>query len=124
MKSFGVTVTLGGTAIGKLTDANISGRDVNNIDITTHGSPGSREFIGGLIDNGSLELTGNYDIDNAGQLALSGWEAQTKVAIVTLSDGTVFTFSAIVGPLNTTNPLDDKVEFTCSLKITGDIVIS
>jgi predicted secreted protein len=125
MKSFGITVTVGGTAIGKLTDSPISGRDVNIIDITTKSSAGnSKEFVGGLIDNGTIELTGTYDIADAGQAALIGWTAQTKAVVVSFSDGSTATFDAVVGTLNLNGPLDDKVEFTCSLKITGPVTIS
>jgi len=122
MKSFGITVTVGGTAIGKLTDSPISGRDVNIIDITTRSSSGNaKEFVGGLIDNGTMDLTGNYDIGDAGQAALLGWESQTKSVVVTFSDGTTASFSAVVGAMNQSAPLDDKVEFSCSLKITGPV---
>ena len=122
MKSFGITVSVGGTAIGKLTDSPISGRDVNMIETTTRSSTGNaKEFVGGLTDNGTMELTGNFDITDAGQAALITWEAQTKAVIVTFSDATTATFDAVVGAFNTDGPLDDKVTFTCSLKITGPV---
>lgn len=122
MKSFGITVTVGGTAIGKLTDSPITGRDVNIIDVTTRSSTGnSKEFVGGLLDNGTMELTGNFDITDAGQAALLGWEGQTKAVVVTFSDLTTASFDAVVGAVNQSAPLDDKVEFTCSLKITGPV---
>lgn len=121
-KSFGVTVTIGGTAVPGLTDVSISGRDVNNIDVTNHGSTdNAREFIGGLIDNGTLELTGNFDLAAAGLTTIEGYAGQVKATVVTFSDASTASFDVVVGVLNASNPLDDKIEFTMSNKISGAI---
>lgn len=122
IKSFGTTVTVGGSAIGGLLDVSVSGRDVTKIDVTSQGSAGnSREFIGGLIDNGSLELTGNYDADNAGQNYLEDNIGEVAAVVVTYSDGSRHNFSAVIGTPNVDGTLDDKVGFSCSLKITGAV---
>lgn len=124
-KSFGVTVTIGGTAVPGLTDVSISGRDVNNIDVTNHASPdNAREFIGGLIDNGTLELTGNFDLADAGVLTLMGYAGMNKATVVTFSDNTTASFDIVVGVFNVTNPLDDKIEQTVSSKISGAITFA
>ena len=121
-KSFGITVSLGGTTIGGLTDVNISGRDVNAVDITAHDSAGAaRQFVGSLIDNGTLELTGNFSGDHAGLTYIEGHLANTVAAIVTYSDASTHLFDVVVGAPSYSNPLDDKIEFTLSCKITGPI---
>ncbi len=121
-KSFGITVTLGGTTIDGLTDVQITGRDVTAIDTTSHQSTGgAREFVGGLIDNGSLELTGNFKGDSAGLTYMEGHLGEVVAAVVTYSDASTHTFSVIVGAPNIDNPLDDKIGWTCSCKITGVI---
>lgn len=125
IKSFGVSVTIGGTAIGELTDVSANGVDVNFIDTTAHDSSGSwKTFIGGLTDPGTLELTGNYKQGDAGQAALISGRGTSVAVVITFSDSTNMNFNAIVGGYNLSNPLDDKVEFTCSLKITGAISIT
>ena len=125
IKSFGVAVTVNTIAIGELTDANLSGRDVNFIDTTAHDATGrAKTFIGGLTDNGTLELTGNYDEADAGQVELRDEMGNQAAVVVTLSDATTLTFNAIVGAYNVSIPIDDKVEFTCSLKVTGTIAIA
>lgn len=121
-KSFGITLTLGGTAIDGLTSVQISGRDVTAIDATSHGSSGNaKEFIGGLIDNGSLELQGNFAGDSAGLTYIEGHIGQVVAAVVTYSDASTHLFSVIVGPPAYDNPQDDKISWSSSNKITGAI---
>jgi len=125
IKSFGIGVTINTTAIGELTDVTPGGADVNFIDVTAHDSAGGwKKFIGGLSDGGTLELTGNYKFSDAGQAALIAQRGQQAAIVVTFSDSTTSTFNAIVGAYNLSNPLDDKVEFTCSLKVTGAITLA
>lgn len=125
IKSFGVAVTVNTIAIGELTDVTPGGVDVNFIDVTAHDSAGGwKEFIGGLTDGGTLELTGNYVAADAGQVELRDERGNVAAVVITFSDGSTSSFSAVVGGFNLSNPLDDKVEFTCSLKVTGAIVIA
>jgi predicted secreted protein len=125
IKSFGISVTIGGTAIAELTDVTVGGVDVNFIDTTAHDSSGGwRTFLGGLTDPGTIDLTGNYKQTDAGQAALISGRGTSVAVNITFSDSTNVTCSAIVGGYNLSNPQDDKVEFTCSLKITGAITIT
>lgn len=123
IKSNGVAVTVGGTAIGGVLDANLSGIDVNNIDTTTHDDT-ARTFVGGLVDYGTCEITGKFDITDTGQLALIAGTGNTAAFVVTYSDNTTATFSAIIGGFPLSNPLDDTVDFTCSCKVSGAIVVA
>lgn len=125
IRSNGIAVTVGGTAIGGLIDVNISGGDVNNIDTTTQGDA-ARTFVGGLVDYGTLELSGKFDITDAGQLALISGTGDTAAVVVTYNDAgdTTASFSAIIGAFNLSNPLDDTVDFSCSCKITGAVTIA
>jgi len=118
-KSFGSKVSVGGTDIKGLTDISITGSDVPTIDITTHDST-SREFVPGLPDVGTLELSGKFDPADAGQDALRAAVGASAAFVVTLPNGTTtITFSAIVGPCTETFPLDGTVDFSCSCKVTG-----
>lgn len=124
IKSFGVTVSIDGTAIGELVSADITGGDVSFIDTTTHeSSNGYREFIGGLKDGGTLELSFKYDVADAGQVKLRNPAVQgtVKDAIVTFTDTSTATFNVVVGIPSTVNPLDEDVTSTCSCKITGPV---
>ena len=122
IKSYGVAVSVATNDIGDLTDVSIGGVDVSFVDITTHDSAsGWKEFVGGLKDGGSLDLTGAYKVGDTGQAYLFGNPGATAACVVTFSDSSTASFDAVVGGFNTSNPLDDTVEFTCSLKITGDV---
>jgi len=122
IKSFGVAVSVATNAIGGLTDVSVSGTDVTFVDITTHDSSGGfKEFVGGLKDGGTLELSGKYDIADTGQIYLRANPGASAACVVTFSDNSTASFTAIVGGYSTTNPLDDAVDFSASLKVTGAV---
>ena len=122
IRSFGVAVTIGGTAMTGLTDVQITGRDVTAVDTTTHeATGGAKTFVGGLIDNGTLEITGKFDGANAGIGYLEANYGEVAAVVVTYSDASTHTFSVVVGAPNVTNDLDGSVEYSCSSKITGVI---
>lgn len=117
-KSFGTTVTVGGTAIAGLTDISISGGDVPFIDMTTHDSS-AKEFTSGLVDNGTLELSGKLNHGDAGQDALRSGTGASAAFVVTLPNASTIGFSAIIGAMSETIPLEGTVDFTISCKLTG-----
>lgn len=122
IKSFGIGVTVATNAIGGLTDVGLPGVDVSMIDITSHDSSGGyREFVAGLKDAGTLELTGRYNYADVGQDYLKDNPGVSAAFVVTFSDGTKASFTAIIGGYQVANPLDDATEFSCSAKITGAI---
>lgn len=122
-KSFGLGVTVATNAIGDLTDASLGGGGTDFIDITNHGSSDdAREFVGGLTDFGTLTVSGNFDEDDTGQGYLLDNTAASAAIVVTFSDSSTASFSAIIGKVDVDNGgLDDKVTFSCPLKITGAI---
>jgi hypothetical protein len=117
-KSFGTGVTVGGTAITGLTDISISGADVPFVDLTTHDST-AKEFVAGLIDNGTLELSGKLNHADAGQDALRTGFGTSAAFIVTLPNAATISFSAIIGAMSETIPLEGTVDFSISCKLTG-----
>lgn len=122
-KSFGLGVTVATNDIGGLTNASLGGGGVDFIDTTDHDvSDDARTFVGGLIDSGTLTLEGNFDEDDTGQGYLLDNAAASAACVVTFSDSSTASFSAIIGKMDIDNGgLDDKVTFTCPLKITGAI---
>jgi predicted secreted protein len=108
IKSFGIGVTVATKAIGGLTDVGLPGVEVSMIDTTTHDSSGGyREYVSGLKDAGSLELTGKYNYADTGQDHLKDNPGASAAFVVTFSDGTKASFTAFIGGYVVTNPLDD-----------------
>ena len=122
IKSFGVAVSVATNDIGGLDTPNLGGGDVNFIDMTTHdSSDNSKEFVGGLIDHGTLELSGKYDIADTGQSYLRSNPGVTAAVVVTFSDDSTASFSGVIGKYDISNPLDEDVSFTCPIKVSGTI---
>ena len=92
----------------------------DEIDITTlENQSGYREYILGLRDAGSLSLTLNYE--KAGyQTLLDMYDAdQLYEWRITLPDASTFEFSGYVMELPLTIPVDDKISFDCTIRVTG-----
>ena len=124
-KSFGTTITIGGTAIGGVTSITRSGADRNFIDVTNHSSSGGvREFLAGLKDNGTCEIQGQYDDADAGQDLLRTGSDSAVAVVITLPNTKTIGFSAFIQQPDEDIPLDDVVTFSASLKITGAITYS
>lgn len=120
IKTFGTTVTVNTIAVGGLMSAEFSGAEVNNIDTTTwDADANTRTYVGGLIEPGSLELSGNLIPDDVGQVELEAETGNVAEVVVTYVDGTTVEFDAIVGAINISSELDGKLEFNRSLKISG-----
>ena len=120
IKTFGTEVKVNTIVVGGLMGAEFSGADVNNIDTTTwDADDNTRTFIGGLIEPGSLELSGNLIPDDVGQVELEAETGNVATILVTYVDGTTIGFEAVVGAINIGSDLDSKLEFTRSLKVSG-----
>ena len=125
IRSFGTTLTVATHSVGGLTEINGPVSEAAMIDSTTLGSSdNAREFVGGLIDGGTVTLAGKYDFADAGQAHLRDNIGATATCIKTFSSGSHADFSAVIQSCGTGNPLDDEVTFECSLKVTGKVTIS
>lgn len=127
IKSFGTRVYIGPTLVGGLKSVELPETEVTDIDLTTHNSASEyREFAGGLKDGGTATLGGAYDIADAGQTILRDDDVQGQIRYVTVifSDGSRVAFNAVVKGYGVSNPLDEDVTFSSSLKITGEVSYS
>lgn len=117
------TATIGGI----ISMSGIGSGSASEIDVTTLAST-AKEFRQGLKDNGSMTFELIRDEDDAGQVELKEMEdAQaTREFVITLPSSTlnVFTFDGFVTSLTTEIGADDVVRGSCTVKITGAIVVS
>jgi predicted secreted protein len=124
-KGFGCTLTRDGNAIAEIT--NIGGVELAQatIDATNHASTSDyREYIGGLLDGGSVPIEGNFKAgDTTGQIGLkTDMEAhtlQTFVLTLPAAFGVTWTFTALVTKFAVRPPMDGIVTFASELKISG-----
>lgn len=112
---------------------NIVGPDptMDTIDVTNLSSPnGVREFIPTLQDMGEVTLEGNfYPGDTLGQIGLkTDYDNRTLQAFVLTfpaATGTNVAFNAYVTrPLGLGAPVDGKIPFAATLKISGTITVN
>lgn len=117
-KSFGTTVSVNAVAITGINDITLSGAEVPFIDITTNDSS-AKEFVAGLIDNGTLELTGKFDNASTGQDYLRSNTGLSKAFLITLPSAATIGFNAVIGAMNETISFEGTVDFSISCKIDG-----
>lgn len=102
-------------------------------DVTHMESPGGwREFVAGLKDGGEVTLEGNFIPKNATQSASTGVLSEFTSSDITedtaahwqltFPDGspeTVWEFDGIVTAFEPSMPVDDKMSFSLTIKVTG-----
>lgn len=124
MKSLGATLSVASNLVGGLNGITIPESDAADIDLTTHESP-AREYAGGLADFGVVTVTGKYDPSDTGQSYLADPANQggdPVACVVTFSDSTTASFSAVVKGFGVTvGDVDSAVEFSASLRISGEV---
>lgn len=115
----------GGTPVAVGGIVSFSGFDgeATEIDITTLAST-AKEFRQGLQDFGSFTIELRRDPSDAGQVEMLSAKAlqATRECILTLPSGDIATFDAFVKSLSTEGGVDDVVNGTASLRVTGAVV--
>lgn len=112
--------------IANVTDISGPSREREAIEVTAHDSPDQyREFVKGLKDGGEVEVTLNYDPGVATIEALDDdfEEDDLRSYQVVIFPGTAdeytWEFDALITSLGDEFPHDDKMERTCTVKISG-----
>lgn len=119
----GTTLKQGTTTIAEVTSISGPGLKRDKVDATNFSSANNaREFIYGLLDGGEVELELNFLPSDATQQALttalvSGTTYQAYT--ITWTDGTAWTFNALVTAFQPTGKVEDRLTASCTLSITG-----
>ena len=124
--AFGTTFTWNSQTVAKLTSIGGVELNIDMVDVTTHQSTsGFREVLPGLADAGEVALEGNFDYtDTAGQQAMvtdaAAKTSRTGVITFPAATGTTWTFTGYISKIKIgDNPIDGKIPFSASVKITG-----
>jgi predicted secreted protein len=130
---FGFGTTLSATLNGSLTPiaelTSITGVEMSadEIDVTSHDSPnGYREFLQGLRNGGSVTIEGNFIADASQEGLADLFDSGATVAMEIEFAGNVATwaFDGFVSALSTDAPMDNKISFSATIKISGKPVLS
>ena len=95
------------------------------IDVSHLESPDNfREFIGGLRDGGEIAIEGSLIVgDTLGQIGLRDDLLNATVQDFTITfptaTGTIWTFKGLVTKFKTGAVIDDRLTFSCSIKVTA-----
>lgn len=108
--------------VGDLQSISGPGGQAAEID-TTHLGSAAKEYLIGLPDNGEITLAGSFVESDVGQRELrTAREAQTSRDVkITLSDGVILAFVAFVRAFSINEQPDTKVDFSCTLRVTGAV---
>jgi hypothetical protein len=119
IKGFGST--LAGSSLGTVVEITTIGGpniEVDDIELTHMASPnGYKEFIGGLIDGGTIDLTINYT--KAQITALSAALGVSDTITITLPDTSTWVFGGYVKSLGQETPMGDKISNSITIKASG-----
>ena len=125
--SQGSSLSIGGSEIANIVSFTGFDGESAEIDVTNLQST-AKEYLLGLTDGGgsfSLEIHPEYG--DVGQDALRAAEVSgaSSSFILTLSDNTTVTFTALVKNAHNLNgSVDSALSGNCSLKVTGPLTIS
>ena len=121
--------TSGGTAtpvtyteVGEIVDWDGPGGSASEID-TTHLGSSAKEYIIGLADEGTFTFSLNADFSDTGQQACRTARANrtSNTYKVTYSDSTYQTFTGYCMSFSTSGGVDDKVNASITLRISGTV---
>ena len=119
---FSVTLNSTLTAVGDLTSISGVELSADDIDMTSHDSDDAwREFSGGLKDGGTVSIEGNFTNDSSqtGLLDLVGGEPVAMTIAFPDSKGT-WSFNGYLNAFSTDAPMDDKITFSATIKVSGE----
>ena len=115
------------TTIAEVTNIGGPSLSLDPIDVTNHSSTGGwKEFIGGLLDGGEVSFEINYDPVGATHDASTGLIADMSARTVRNfqlvfpdTGNTTWSFSALVTAFQPSEPIDNKLSASVTLKVSG-----
>jgi predicted secreted protein len=112
------------TVIGELDTIDGPSMEQGTIEITHHESPSrAREFVPGLVDGGEVNFEGNFVYADAGQAGVLGilGSGVNRLYSITFPFATAVTasFSGILTNFEIGAPVDDRLTFNGTVKVTG-----
>lgn len=124
-RSVGTIIQIGSTAVAGLTSIGAPPRTADTLDTTTLNNPGGyRTFIGGFKDGGELPISGFFEPDDAGQIALdAAYESGAEMDFLIIFPAPMtasYAFRGVVTALTAGSAdLEELLSFESTIKISG-----
>lgn len=92
------------------------------VDATCYNESLYRKYIAGLKEPGAMDVTVNYQSNDAGiEMLYDSFLAGTSlVFVLTWPDGAIWKFNGVITGYTATTPIDEKVQQTFSIQISGE----
>lgn len=130
----GTLLSWDGTDVAELTSISGPTESMDPIDLTSHDSASSfREFVAGLRDGGDISIEGNFiKTDADGQITMhtdfqagtaKTWIIKHPAWVETSHEYPQITASGLVTAFELSYPMEDKIGFTATIKVTGKPVL-
>lgn len=125
--SMGTTISKAGTVIANLTSIDGVGVSADTIDSTNLSTEGGyRTFVGSFRDAGEISISGHFDYGSHNVLFDDFETGDSDSYTIEFPDvgamgtnGTQWTFTAIVTAFSTSVELEDLIGFEATLKVSG-----
>lgn len=123
--AMGTTLKKGDTAIANLTSIDGVGVSSDTIETTNlSNESGYRTFVTSLKDAGEVSISGHFEYTDHNPLLEDFEDGSVDVYTIEFPDmvatnGTQWTFSAVVTAFSTSVELEDLIGFECTLKVSG-----
>ena len=129
VSSFGVTLSVGGTALVDVRDISIAGLEKATPEVTHHLSvSGWREYVSGLRQGGEVQFDIGYSPGTSSHTALiTAFNANTSstcILVFTGASSKTYTFEGILKKFEPSAPVDGSLTATIAIQVTGVITIT
>lgn len=117
------------TTIGEVLSVTGPNMNMTPVDVTNMDSANAiREYIAGLRDSGEVTVTVNFLPDNTAQTqVVTDYKARTKRNFkITWTDSTpaTWSFAAFITNIEPNAVVDDRLQASLTMKLTGDVTIA
>ncbi len=117
------------TKVAEVIEVGLPNPQVSDVEATHFGSPGrAREYIPGLIDNGEISMSINFDAGSASDILINSAlnddaPREIMVSVPTASGvNQEFTFPGVVKGYEKTIPIDDRQTANITIRVAGAVV--